>query len=254
MSLKRDQIWAIAVIIGIIILLVALIKGCHENRGVYAKYKKLDSLNTALLNVINEDKYIIDSTQKAFQDTLEFERGQNALIEAQKQRTEEELDQVLKQNKELLDKHKLAQYTDTTATLVPHGFIVECEGCFSRLESTTNLTLKYKSDYTKLKESWDRQDKIYQSQLKSIVTERQKFNLKIESLAKQQQEYIDKAKPRGRLYLSWGVLWSPWPIAVGGGFMYQNKRNLIYGLKGYYGRGGTTVESTINFPLSLRFR
>jgi len=253
MSLKINPIVATLLIAGVLVLIVALIKGCSQSKlEVAAKEKAIlygDSIKATF------DKYVSDSdsSTRLFQDSLGFERGQNILLENQKQRTEIKLDKLLSENKKLIAQHKLAQYADTTATLVPHGFIVDCKSCFTKLEATTNLTLKYKSDYTKLKESWDRQDKIYQNGLRSMISERQKFNEKISYLTKQQQESIGKLKPHGRLYLSWGVLWSPLPIAAGGGLMYQNKRNLIYGLKGYYGKGGTTIETTVNFPLSLRF-
>lgn len=253
MPLKINPILATAIIIGVIILLIALIKGCHENKGTYAKYRKVDSLNNVLLHAASEDKRIIDSSKKLFQDSLEFERGQKELALAQKERTEDELDDVLQENNKLIAQHKLAQYTDTSAVTVPNGFITECNDCFSKLEITTNVSLKYKSDYNKLQENWDRHEKLYQNRFKEIEVERLRFNNKISTLAKQQQDAIDKLKPHGRLYLSWGVLWSPWPVSVGGGLMYQNKRNLIYGLKWYYGRGGTTIETTLNFPLSLRF-
>lgn len=254
MKLEIKPIVLCAVLIGVLILIIALVRGCQVNKGAYSKYKKIDSLNTVLLDAVTKDKKILDSTKKAFNDSLEFERGQKELALAQKDRTEAELDRTLHENKKLVERHKLAKYEDTTATLVSHGFIVDCKDCFSRLETTTNLALKFKSDYSKLQDNWNRQERLYQNQITSIDAERGSFNIKIASLAKQQQEYIDKFKPRRRLYLSWSVLWSPWPIAAGAGLMYQNKRNLIFGAKCYYGHYGTIVETSINYPLSLNLK
>jgi hypothetical protein len=74
------------------------------------------------------------------------------------------------------------------------------------------------------------------------------------SLLDSTSKFQDKNKPNGRLYLSWGVLFQPWPKYAGAGLMYQNKRNVIWGAMWYYGDGGHMVQTTINFPLSLKFK
>lgn len=254
MSFKINPILAIALIVGVIVLLVALIKGCHENKGTYAKYKKVDSLNNMLLNVIADDKRVLDSTMKGFHDSLEFVNGQYTLANAQKMRTESELQDAVKENRALIAQHRLHKYADTSAVTVPNGFVTECEGCFVKLEKTTNLAEKYKKDASLLEAKQNNQNQLYQKRFKEIEVERLGFNNKINSLAKKQQEYLDKLKPHGRLYLSWGVLWKPLPWAAGIGAMYQTKRNLIVGAKAYYSASGTLIETNVNFPLSLRFK
>lgn len=254
MTLKINPIVATLLIAGIIILIVALFRGCSQSRKeVVAKEKALVLADSALA-VLKAFKSESDSSKKQFQDTIEFERGQYALVDAQKERTEQELDKVSRENKDLIAKHKWDKYADTTSIVVPLEYTKDCEDCFTRLETTTNLTLRYRTDINNLQDNWEKQNKIYQNRFKELDAEKLGFYNKMNLLAKQQKEAADKLKPHGRLYLSWGVLWNPWPIAAGGGLMYQNKRNLIWGLKGYYGRGGTTVETTINFPLSLKFR
>jgi hypothetical protein len=251
-----NWVWVLMVI-GVVVLLVALMRGCGQSKTQAAKYNKLDSLNTVLLHAITEEKVKSDSSKKAFQDSLEFERGQTALANEQKLRTENDLhDQVL-ENKALIAKFKLGDYTiggDTASITVPNEFVTDCQGCFANLERTTGLVERYKVDINALESSQEKQNQLYQSRFKELELQKNGFINKIASLAEQERDAIDKLKPRGRLYLSWGVLWRPWPVAAGMGLMYQNKRNLIWGLKGYYGQGGTTVETNINIPLSLNFR
>lgn len=254
MSLKINPIVATLLIAGIIILLFALFKGCHTNRQLVAENTSLTNTNKQLLSTNDSSRKWYDSSKKEFQDSLDFERGQKELITAQKERTENELDNALKSNQALIAKHKLDKYADTTAVTVPAAYVEDCDSCFAKLETTTNLTLRYKNDLNALEANWRKQNELYQKQFKAIDQERLGFYSKVQTLAQQQQKELDKLKPHGRLYLSWGVMWSPYPIATGGGLLYQNKYNLLYGLKWYYGKYGHMVETTLNFPLSLKFR
>lgn len=254
MTLKINPIVATLLIAGIIILIVALFRGCSQSKKESVAKEKALVLADSALAVMKEYKAKNDSSAKLFQDTIEFERGQNALANEQKLRTEDELRDVLKENKALIKKYKQGDYTDTSSITVPSEFVTDCQGCFIKLEKTTGLVEKYEKDINNIQASWDRQTKIYQNRFKELDAEKLGFYNKINSLEKQQKKAAYKLEPHGRLYLSWGVLWRPLPIGAGGGFMYQNKRDLIWGLKGYYGKGGTTVETTINFPLSLKFK
>lgn len=254
MTLKINPIVATALIAGILILIFALWKGCRESKTNYAKYKKVDSLNNVLLQVIKDEKLKSDSIAKDFQDSLDFERGQKELISAQKERAENELDVMNKQVNDLLEKHKLAKYTDTTAVLVPNEYLNDCENCFTKLEDQNNLVNRYRNDINKLQDNWDKQTQLYQKRFKELDQEKLGFYNKIQTLAQAQQKELDKLKPHGRLYLSWGIIWKPLPWAAGAGLMYQNKYNLIWGAKWYYGSQGHMIETTINFPLSLKFR
>lgn len=254
MTLKINPIVAILIMAGILILCFALFKGCKNNRQLVAANTSLLSVNKNLRNVIDSSQKWNDSTQKDLHDTLDFVQGQYELVNNQKERVEADLDKALKDNAALIEKHNIGKYIDTTATTVPHEYIVDCEDCFTKLQNTTSLSLKYKNDYNTLQTNWDRQNKIYSDGLKKMDAERTSFFNKINLLTKQQQEAQEKLKPKGKLYLSWGVLWSPWPVAGGAGLLYQTKENMIYGAKWYYGKNGQMIETTLNFPLSLRFK
>lgn len=252
MRLYISPIVATVVIASILILTVIAFNGCHQSRKEVAARERSEQIADSALRVVKEYKSHTDSTDSEFKDTIEFERGQKALIENQKAKTEADLGKALADNKVLIAQHKLAQYADTTAVTVPAGFVNECEDCFTKLETTTNLSLRYKGDLSNLQNNWDKQSQLYQNRFKQLEQEKLGFYNKINTLAKEGKEAADKLKPHGKLYLSWGVMWSPWPIAGGAGLMYQTKYAFQYGVKFYYGDKGTIVETSMHFPLSIK--
>ncbi len=252
MTLKINPIVATLIIAGILILFFALFKGCKQNRIEVAAREKAEQLADSTLNVLETFKANTDSTTVDFQVKTELLTGQVELAKNQKERAEAALEDQIIINNALIDKHKLAKYTDTTATLVPAEYIADCEGCFTNLEKTNREANRYKSDVNVLQGKLKKQDGLYQNRFKQLEEEKLGFYNKIKSLTIQQKETADKLKPHRRLYLSWGILFAPWPTAAGGGFLYQNKRNFIIGAKWYYGEHGHMVETTMNFPLSIK--
>jgi hypothetical protein len=189
---------------------------------------------------------------KESHDSIEFLDGQISLDKEQIIRLGSELGTALIQNAALIDKHRLGKYTDTAATLVPQEYITDCEDCFIKLDNTTKLTLRYKDDLNKLEQKQDELNRINKNRFKQLDEERLGFYSKIKSLVQQQQADVAKLKPRARLYLSWGVLWKPYPWGAGAGLLYQTKQNMIYGAKWYYSPQGQIIETTLNFPLSIK--
>lgn len=253
LNINVHPIIATIIIAGVLILLFTVFKGCKQSRIEVAAKEKAQQITDSALTVLKDSKSLWDSTSKDYQDSLEFERGQKILIDAQKERTEVDLDKALEENKELIARHHLADYTDTATIVVPNQYVMECEDCFTKLDNTTKLSLKYKDDLKRADSNWNKQTELYQNRFKQLNAERLGFYNKINYLAKEAKEATDKLKPHGRLYLSWGILWSPWPVAAGGGFMYQTKSYFQYGLKFYYGDRGSIVETSMHFPLSIKF-
>lgn len=214
MSLKIYPILAILLIAGIFILVVALIRGCNQSKLQLSNLKKSDSLNKELLHTIASDRISTDSTKKQYKDSLEFITGQYALAKEQALRSDVNLQAQINVNNALIAKHKWDKYADTSAVLTPHEFIEDCEGCFTNLEKTTGLVERYKTDINNLQNSWDKQSQLYQKRFKELDAEKLGFYNKINTLAKAQQEAIDKLKPHGQLYFSWGGV--VWPVAPNG--------------------------------------
>lgn len=252
MTLKINPIVATIIIAVALILLFALFKGCKQNKIEVAAKEKAEHIADSALKIVKEFKTQSDSSARSFQDTIEFERGQKELITNQKAATEADLDRALADNQVLIGKHNLADYTDTSTIIVPSEYVMDCENCFTRLDSTTKIAYKYKNDFNKLQGKWEGLNTINENRFKQLEAEKLGFYNKINSLTKQQKDAVDKLQPHGRLYLSWGVLWSPWPMAAGAGLMYQTRYNFQYGAKVYYGNHGTMVETSMHFPLSIK--
>lgn len=241
------------VMAGILVLLFVLFRGCKQSKLEVAAKEQAQRIADSALAVLGDSKRVWDSTERDYQYSLDQAQTEKEFIVAAKEQTEGELSKALKENKELIAKHDMAKYTDTAAVIVPKEYADDCESCFVKLNNTTKLTLRYKDDLNNLQNNWDKQNQIYQKRFKQLNEERLGFYDKINSLAKEAKVATDKLQPRGRLYLSWGVMWAPWPVAAGGGFMYQNKYNMIYGAKWYYGNHGHMVETSMHFPLSIKF-
>lgn len=252
MTLKINPIVATLIIAGALILLFALFKGCKQNEIEVAAKEKSEHLADSALKIVKEFKTQSDSSARSYQDTIEFERGQKEFIASQKAATEASLDKALADNQALINKHNLAEYADTSTIVVPSEYVISCENCFARLDTTTRIAYKYKNDFIKLNDKWESLNKINENRFKQLEAEKLGFYNKINSLTRQQKDAVDKLQPHGRLYLSWGVLWSPWPMAAGAGFMYQTKYSFQYGVKFYYGTNGSMIETSMHFPLSIK--
>lgn len=240
------------ILIAVGILIIALIKGCRNNKQQSFENQKLKGLNDSLILVSKKASEAWGKSKSEYEDSLGFERGQRMLSEAQKERVENELRDVNIVNKYLLDKYKYHKYIDTGMVSTPKEFVDDCKDCFTQLEKTDRLSITYKAQVKDWGVKYERETGLLNNRIYKIEKERDDYYNKVDSLTKAQGRSIDKVRPRGRLYLSWGVLWSPWPVGAGGGLMYQTPRNVIFGAKVYYGASKTTVETTMNFPLSLR--
>lgn len=252
MSIKVSNWVIFAFLIGIGLLIFALARGCKKINQDQVNINKLMELTDSSMALSRRAVTEWADAKKAYKDTLEFERGQRMLAEAQKERTEDDLSKALSENERLIKKYKNQEYTDTTMVQAPREFVDDCKDCFSQLEITNKITLKYKQEVADWAVRFKRETDLISGRVVQVEKERDSYRFSVDSLTNIQEKSVSSIKPRGRLYLSWGVLWSYWPAAAGGGLMYQTPRNVIFGAKCYYGAGKTTVETTINFPLSLR--
>lgn len=240
------------ILIGIGVLIVALIKGCKNNKEQADDIKALVRISDSLKAITRDAVIGWNESEKQYRDSLEFERGQRLLAEAQKERVEDDLMRANNENAVLLEKYKYHTYADTNMVSAPKEFIDDCKDCFTKLETTDRLSITYRKQVSDWSKKYERETSLLQNRISRVESERDVFHHKVDSFATAQKKAVDKIKQRGRLYLSWGVLYQPWPKYAGAGLMYQTKNNMIYGAKWYYGISGHLVETTINFPLSLR--
>jgi len=254
MKLEVKPVVVYAVLIGALIMVVMLVRGCKETRRVNQANELLQATKDSISNILIRSKAHSDSSKKAYEERIEFEQGQKELALAQKERTENDLSALNKQVAAIIDKYKYSKYTDTNAVTVPNEYVANCHDCFTQLESQNSLFNKYKKNVNDLTSKWDQQDNIYKNRINELGAEKKLLSDSIGILNESQQKNIKQLEPHRKMYLSGGVLWHPWPWGVGAGLLYKNKKDVIWGAKWYYSSQGQLIETTINFPLSLRFK
>jgi hypothetical protein len=248
-TLQINKWLIVAILVGVVILVFTLVRGCQNGERAAALVINSDSLT----NKLKQDNINLVNQLAANADTTQFLEGQLSLSHNKEIALNENLDKANARITNLLSKHvpiKPSPY-DTGSTVVPNDYIVDCHDCFEELGNGQQLVRKYKAEK-------DNQEQIYKGQLNvkdNRINHLEKANKEVTSSYMALIDITkDIGKPKGKLYLSWGIMWGPLPRMAGAGAMYQTPRSLILGAKWYYGAAGHMVETTLNFPLSLKFK
>lgn len=250
--MRINPILATAIIIGIGILLVALFRGCKNNQHQ----------GTLLVNYESRIKNLIEDSIETAKKLTENDQqiqvldGQLALSGNKLLFLNEDLGKANDRITILLSKHVPINpsLVDTGIITVPMRYVNECADCFTELSNGQKLVIQYKAEKENQFNLLSGKINLKDNRIKDLETANIKLTSNYRSLIDSSKKVQDVLKPRGRLYLSWGVLWSALPQYAGAGLMYQTKRNLIIGGMCYYGTQGYLVETNIHFPLSLKFR
>lgn len=253
MTLKINPWLATAIMAGILIMAFSLFRGCRQSKIQVAATEKITHIADSALALLKETKAHDDSTKNEYELRQKLLEGQIDLLANQKAAKEDSLEKIGAQNKELIARHHLADYNDTATIIVPNGYVQDCEECFTKLDKTTTLSLKYKDDVNNLERKWADQNNLFTKRFRQLEDEKSSLYNKMNSLAKEGKAAADKFQPHGRLYLSWAIVSAPWPKMAGGGFMYQTKYNMMYEANWLYGNQGHMVYVSMKFPLSIKF-
>ncbi len=247
MSVKINPFLLTAILIGVGILIIALVRGCQN--GEKAASVVIDFKGR--INKLTEDSIEQANQLAAYKDTTQYLDGQLSLSKNKELFLNENLGKANDRITLLLRKHvPINPSSDTSITTVPNEYITDCADCFAELDNGVQLVRKYKAEK-------DNQDYIHKGQL-NVRDNRIRFLEKSnEEVTSSYKALIDitknSIKPKGKMYLSWGVLWRNYvPWAAGVGLMYQNKRSVIFGASWYYNSQGTLIQTNIHFPLSFK--
>lgn len=251
-NLKVNPIVATLVLAAACILIFMLIRGCNNSQNL-----QLSNINyKEEIKRHKEDSIKNVQDKIAYNDSMEFLEGQWQLSKNKELSLNEDLGKANTRITNILNKHvPIKPSLDSSLTMVDNTFINECADCFDELTNGQQLVRKYKAEK-------DNQEHICAGKLRikdKRIDSLDKFNAKLGasnvSLLSSIKEMEGKWQPRGRLYVSWGVLWKNYvPWAAGAGAMYQTKRNLIMGASWYYNSQGHMVQTNIHFPLSFKKR
>lgn len=248
MTLSINKWLIVAILVGVGILMFALIRGCQNEK----KAASLAIDYKGRINKLTQDSIDLANHLSASGDTINFLNEQSALSDNKLLSLNENLDKANDRISILLRKHvPIKPNPDTSVTLVPNIYIEECSDCFEELSNGRDSVKKYRAEK-------DNQEQIYKGKL-SVKDNRinllEKSNTKITKDYKSLIDSTGSIKRKGMLYFSYGVLWSAYlPKAVGAGFMYQDKRLRMYGVKGYFGSSKPMIETQVNMPLSFKKR
>lgn len=252
MSLKINPIVATALLIGLGVLLIALIRGCKNNQHNEALVVNYEArIGNLLKDSIETAERLKENDEK-----IQILDGQLSLSNNKLSFLDEDLGRANDRITILLKKHIPIQPSlDSNVTVTPNEFITDCADCFKELSNGQKLVVQYKAEKENQFNLLSGKINLKDNRIKDLETANVKLTSNYRSLIDSSKRFQDKLKPRGRLYLSWGVLWKDYvPWSVGAGLMYQNKRNLIIGASWYYNSQGHMVQTNIHFPLSLRFK
>lgn len=248
--IHRDPKWQVYVIVVLAGLLVfALIRGCNHSKNHAAltvNYK---------VRISDLEKDSIDRIRQlhAYRDTLEFINGQLSLTDNKLLSLDEDLRGANDRITTLLKKHvPMLPSLDTNVTTVPNVFIDECADCFKELASGQKLVAMYKAEREGQETAHKNLLRVKDNRISSLEKSNASILKSYTTLLDSSERFQNKHIPRGRLYLSWGVILGSREKMVGAGLLYQTRNNMLYGSKWYYGANGTMVQASINFPLSLR--
>lgn len=252
MSLKIHPALATIIIAGLIILLFMLVRGCNNSQQAVALNTKLKIANDSLAAEVVRNKTEIIKNQKEHDTQLEVANGQVELKENQLAKTEDELGAANKRINILIAKHKdITPNPDTSVTIVSNDFITDCNGCFTELANGQRIVQKYKTDIDQLNFEWHKKSIIQTNRINQQEQEKSNLTKTLHDCMEISKAAQKAGTPKGQLYFSWNVIWSPFPNAAAVGLLYQNKRKLQYGLRWGYGTFGQFVETEMNLPLSL---
>lgn len=246
MSIKINPFVVTAILIGIGILIIALVRGCSNEKKLAAStidYK-------GRIDAMAKDSIETSQQLSAYKDTMEFMDGQLSLSKNKELSLNEDLGKANDRITILLRKHvPIKPSSDTSMTWAPNEFINECSECFHELQNGQQLVKKYKAEK-------DNQEQICNGKL-NVKDNRigflEKSNTKLTKDYKSLIDSAGKVERKGMLYFSYGVLWDAYVPKMGGiGLMYQDKRLRQFGVKGYFGSSKPLIETQVNMPLSFK--
>src|SRR6478735_3663675 len=233
-----------AMLILLILLAYALYRECTKS---YEGEVNRGDIQGRLKRLINDS---IESSKKLADNSIQRE-----LLEGQLEVADNKNTAYLDSFDVLKKRYKpVVASVDTNVTTVPNEYIEECSGCFAAIDKAQQLGLRYKSEL-------DNKDNLTKSKIKVLDNRISILENQNVQLGKSYRSLLDstnKAVPalRRTLFATIGAMSinQIMPNAIGGGFLYEDKRRRIFGAKYYVSKYGSIYQGEISLPLSLKFK
>jgi hypothetical protein len=243
----------ISVAIGICILAFALIRGCQNNNLRVAANLKLDSL----ISKNKQDSIKMYNDSVDFVNRMEYAEGKLELNYNQYISATDSIHTLVNKLDKLSAKHiNIEPKWDTSIMQVPTEYVAECKECYDELP-IVKASVKYLTNrFDSLKTSAITKFSIQEQRIKQLNNEKVKLSALFNDCIAAANDQKKKYEPHRKLFFSLSAITQTtiYTIGGGGGFIYMDKKEHLYGGNGYLTNRGPAVTAFIAFPLSLKRR
>lgn len=255
MTIKLHPFVLIALLLGIVIILFLLVRGCKhsENKDIENIVLKeaLDSI--ALKN--ERDSMAAVQHEKYYADSLQFVNGELSLQIVKREATEEKL--LATTNNAAFWKQKYQSVkpdNDTSVTMVPNEFIADAHDCFDEVEKKNQLIKRYVRENHEIDSTNRIKERIQTNRIRQLGQERDAANLNLNECLTTAKRQLEISKPRRKVFVSLGLIGERDYLIMGlgaGGF-YMDKKEKMFGGNIYGTNRGPYVTANIMMPLSFK--
>lgn len=248
MKISISPLFGGAILLGILILVFALTRGCSQGKLKDEAYAKAIEANKVLEGRLKANEI-------NFNTSLEYANGVISLRDNQLQATRNDLVASNSRIDALLKKHKPVQVdTDDSVTMVPNTFVEECSECFAELEYHKGKSSRFIKETDSLHVAHLAKEVIQEKRIKQLEGEKEDVSQTLTDCLTAARKQADKLEPRRTMYLNMGAIGGKKDVlmGIGAGLMYQDKRKRGFGFTWYGTSQGSIVTANLSFPLSFK--
>jgi len=166
-EINRVKNWVILIVLGI--LIVALIRGCQNNKFSLGEIQQLKER-------INNDSVKMVEDSISYANRIEYAEGKLELNYTQYISAADSLRSAEIRINKLLARYKpIKPSIDTSITTVPNEYIVDCAECFNELEHDKELVKYYQARVDSLKSTLHIKSKIQEQRIQQLNEEKAKI-------------------------------------------------------------------------------
>jgi hypothetical protein len=249
---KKTPSWikyVILILIGIII--VGAYKGCKNARALGEEKRFSDTLR----KLLDESIKIGYENKEKYETAVDVLDGQNDILENRLESKDDSLKSANERITRLLRKHvPIEPNPDTSVTVVPNEYLNDCQECFDELESGQQLVKRYKSIADSLEWLKIKKDILQDQRILQLNAENENLRLTLQDAIKVSKQNEKKYEIRRKLLFSLSTISvrANYPTGLGIGAVYQDKRNMLFGVNAYGTNVGSVYTATLSLPLSFR--
>lgn len=254
MTIKLPNWLIFSIIVGLAILIFTSIRGCNNSTQALADNKILTHNLDSSIKKNKADSLKWKEKEFNYQVGLQVLDGQIKLTQTIDSVYKDSLSTAYARINILTNKHvPIVPNTDTSITTVPNAYIVDCESCFTELTNGKELVKRANAERDNLQQALQSKINLQDNRINDLTTQNKALQSTLTdafSIAKKQEKEL---APRRKLLFGLNAISISNKIAgMGGGFFYQNKLNMLWGIQLYGSNYGAIYTASYLLPLSLK--